>query len=108
MVRNWLLAGLIFSLAGCSYTDVVVTGPTSDEIDDEKVAVFYGQIPHCDLTTIAYISVPGDFLSRQSLISAFKQKASSLGATGIQVLDIQKSGASGYFGSARAIHCAPG
>ncbi len=100
------LVCLIFLLEGCSYADVVITGPVSDEIDSAKVTVYYDKLPQCDITTVAYIRVPGDFLNRQSLINAFKQKASQLGATAVQVIDIQKTGASSFNGSARAIQCA--
>jgi hypothetical protein len=101
-----LLTGFILLLTGCSYSDVVITGPVTDEIDHENVIVYYDIPPQCDIETVAYIRVPGDFLSRESLVSEFKNKASQLGATAVQVIDIQKSGASNYFGSARAIRCA--
>jgi hypothetical protein len=101
-----LIPGLTFLLIACSYKDVVIIGPITDEIDDGKVIVYYDQLPQCDINTVAYIRVPGDFLSRRSLIKTFKHEASKLGATGIQIIDIQKSGAAGYFGSARAIRCA--
>lgn len=106
MAKTGLIVAAIFLFAGCSYTDVVITGVTADEIDDAKVTVYYDQLPQCDIHTVAYIRVPGDFLSRESLISTFRHKASQLGAAGVQILDIQKSGASSYFGSARAISCA--
>ncbi len=105
MVKNWIVSGLYLILLGCSITDVVIVGPVSDETEVDEVAVYYGQLPECEISTIAHIRAPGEFLTRHGLISAFKQKAAELGATAVQVIDIQKSGSTNYFGSARAIRC---
>lgn len=106
MQKKWLISSLFLLLVSCSYTDVVIVGPIGDSIDADSVAVYYDQLPQCEITTIAHIRAPGEFLSRQGLVSMFRQKASELGATAIQVIDIQKSGSTSYLGSARAIRCA--
>jgi hypothetical protein len=106
MIKSWLLCGMMLLLVSCSYTDVVVVGPVAEEIDHNKVDVYYGQLPECEVTTIAHLRAPGEFLTRQGLVNTFKQKAATLGAPAIQILDIQKSGSTNFYGSARAISCA--
>jgi hypothetical protein len=93
------------ALSGCSYTDVVITGPLTDPVQVDDVVVYYDQVPRCDYTVIAYITVPGDFLSRERLIKAFRNKAAAFGASGVQITQVQKTGASSFHGSARAIRC---
>lgn len=107
MKKNWILSALYLALMGCNYTDAVIVGPVTDAIEVEDVAVYYEQLPQCDITTIAHFRAPGEFLTRQGMVSVFRHKASQLGATAIQVVDIQKSGSTNYFGSARAIRCIP-
>ncbi len=95
----------LLGLSACASSSTVITGVVTEAIDVSKVGIFYQTPPACEFDVVALIDIPGEYLSRASLLDAFRHKAASVGATAVQVIDLQQTGTVGYRGSARALRC---
>lgn len=92
-------------LFACTGSHMVVVGEKKDAREVEQVVLFYDRLPDCEVTVVAYMQSPGYHDSPESLIDAFRHQAASVGADALHILDIQRTGAAEYLGSARAISC---
>ena len=61
--------------------------------------------PDFEFKVVAHIKIPGEYYSRASLIDGLRQKAAAIGAPALQIIYLQQTGASEFFGTARAIRC---
>lgn len=96
---------VITALSACSGFSTVIVGEVTQQVDTDQVEVFYTRQPDCDFDVVAWIQLPGEYLTRESLIKLMQFKAANLGASAIQVTFIQKTGTSTYRGSGRALRC---
>ena len=99
-------AMILMLLAACSGTSITITGETGAAVDPDQVAVYYSKLPDCEFEEIAIVQIPGEYFTRAKLIEAFRYRAASIGANAVQVLYVQRIGASEYLGQARALQCA--
>jgi len=105
MLRELLFLSFVMLLVSCVNTSTVVTGSVSDAIDFNQVEVLYDTSPDCEFDVVAWIKIPGEYFSRASLIDGFRQKAAAVGAPFVQITYLQQTGATEFFGSARALRC---
>jgi len=96
---------LLAVLSGCAGISTVIIGEVTQEVDAGQLDVFYSSQPSCDYDVVAWIQLPGEYFSQESLIRAMRFKSANLGATAVQVIFVQKSGSSTYRGTARALRC---
>lgn len=105
MVIRAVLLLFLTLLCACAGISTVTVGAVSEPIEAPQVQLFYSERPQCDFETVAWIFVPGEYLSQESVIRSMRYKAAQLGAPAVQVISLQKSGASNYRGTARALRC---
>ncbi len=105
MFRLIIILLFSFMIIACASRSVVIVGGEKEAIDSKEVEVFFGNPPQCEFEIVAHIKIPGEYYSRASLINGFRERAADIGASVVQITFIQQSGASEYFGSARALRC---
>lgn len=93
-------------LAGCMQPALVI-GPQRAAIASEDVVIYYADRPHCRFETIAHIQAEGGFFSLQTMFGNMRRQAAEIGASGLYVLQTQRSEMKEYSGSAKAIRCLP-
>lgn len=96
---------MIAALCGCSGMSTVVVGEVGQAVDTDQVKVFYSTQPDCDFEVVAWIQLPGEYITHESVVRLMQFKAANLGASAIQVLFIQKTGTTTYRASGRALRC---
>ena len=93
-------------LSGCLQPALVV-GPKRAPLASEDVVIYYIERPRCSFETIAHIRAEGGFYSLEGMMTSMRRQAAEIGASGLYVLQMQRSDLKGYRGSAKAIRCLP-
>ena len=93
-----------FLLSGCLQPPLVVGQPRA-AIAPDDVVVYYIDRPACAFETVAWLQVEGGYFSLQSMLTKMRSEAANLGASGLYVLQTQRSDMKEFSGSARAIRC---
>ncbi len=93
-------------LSGCMQPALVI-GPKRAAIASEDVIVYYIDRPRCNFETIAHIRAEGGFFSLEAMVGDMREQAADIGASGLYVLQTQRSELKEYRGSAKAIRCLP-
>ncbi len=96
---------LVIALTACHSQSVIISGQVYPAVERQQVTVYLGQRPTCDFAVIADIEVKGGYFKRDSLIEGMRQQAAEVGATAVEIIDVQQVGAVEYMGSARALRC---
>ena len=105
MKRILLSYFLVSVLTACASHSVTISGQVYPAVDRQQVAVYLGQQPDCDFAVIAHIQVEGGYYKRDSMVTGMRRQAARVGASALEITDIQRIGASEYMGSARALRC---
>ena len=79
--------------------------PSNSALPVEQVEVYLNRLPACEFTVLALLQADGGYPSRAGVIDVFRQQAAALGANAVQVVYLQKIGASEFMGAGRAIRC---
>ena len=103
-IRLFVLISILVLMA-CSNSSTIITGQISEAVETTDVKVYYSDQPGCEFDVVAHLEISGDYYDKGKLIKAFQKEAAELGASAVQVLHVQKLGATEYMGSARAIYC---
>ena len=94
-------------LTACANDVTIVTGKVQDAIAMDEVELLFGKNPACDFEEVAWMQFPGNYFNQESIINSFRHEAAELGASAVQIIDLQKMDTSEYRGSARALRCKP-
>lgn len=98
-----LIIGLVV-LGGCVQPPLIV-GQQRAPIAPEDVVVYYIDRPACNFETVAWVQVEGGYISLNSMLTKMRAEAADLGASGLYVLQTQRSEIKEFSGSAKAIRC---
>ncbi len=91
-------------VSGCVQPPLIV-GQQRAPIAPEDVVVYFIDRPTCNFETVAWLQVEGGYLSVNSMLAKMRSDAAGLGASGLYVLQTQRSEMKEFSGSARAIRC---
>ncbi|MDJ0832811.1 MAG: hypothetical protein QNJ69_04755 [Gammaproteobacteria bacterium] len=104
-MKKSLVGCLVMALSACASHSVSVVGKVYPAVEPKRVVVYLNQQPDCEFAVIAHIQVEGGYFKRDSLIAGMRQQAADVGASVVEVTDVQRVGAAEYMGSARALKC---
>ena len=94
-------------LSGCMQPALVI-GPKRAATASEDVIVYYIDRPRCNFETIAIFAPRADSTRSKPWSAIMRRQAADIGASGLYVLQTQRSELKEYRGSAKAIRCLPG
>lgn len=91
-------------VSSCVGSSTLIVGDVTEPVQADQVEILYSD-PDCDFDVVAWIQIPGEYFSAESLIYAMRKEAAKLGATLLQINSVQMSGSTTYRGAARALSC---
>ncbi len=95
----------LIALTACSQHSVTISGQVYPAVEIQQVSVHLGQRPACEFDVIAHIRVDGGYIKRDALIMGMRQQAANVGASAVEIIEVQRIGSAEYKGTARALRC---